>query len=1140
MPAFPGRVVASLLVGTAFTVGALAATGDDLPARFRTPPPETRPWCFWYWMNHHTSRDGITRDLEALQRFGIGTVIIGNIHLPELPVGKVPVLGDEWLELTTFSIREARRLGLEVGFFNCPGWSQTGGPWVSPAQTMRFLTWSETRVAGGRTFQGNLPAPRADFQDVATLAVPVSAEDGVQLQQLAPRVDAPGALDDLRWLLDGNRATVLRFPPDRSEWTLTLTADRPFIARSLTLHPSQADFTLNAELQAAKPDGSYETVRRFRVDRSNNRPNVGPVPHAPVAISFPPVTAAGWRLVLTDISTRDPNAEFLDTPAPTEPKAGIAELELSAAPRVERMMEKQLAKLHPTPKPLWNDYQWPARADRIEEALVTDPTRVIDLTSSIGPDGRLTWTAPVGDWVLLRIGMSPTGITNHPAAPHATGLEVDKMNRTALRQHFDAYVGRVRDRLLAEDRVAFKYLAVDSYEVGSQNWTDDNTARFVRTFGYDPRPWLPVLSGRVVGSADQSDRFLWDLRRLVADRVSYDYAGGLRAIAREAGMKLWLQNYGHWGFPGEFLQYGGQADMLSGEFWAGKDLGDIECRGAASASHTYGLPVTYGEAFTSADFFDYHPYALKARGDWAFAEGVNHLIIQVSMHQPDESRPGTNAWFGTEFNRHNTWFASGRAWTEYLQRCHLLLQTGQNAADVAVFIGEDTPAMTGPTQPAVPDGHAFDYINAEVIQTRLRVERGRFILPDGTSYSLLVLPDRRTMRPELLAKLRELAAAGGAILGPAPERSPSLAGYPASDARVRELAADVWSGRHPNIYGGNDVVGTLRHLRLGPDVAGIEPKRVRWVHRTTPDREIYFLSNQSSEPLTLSPVFRQTGRAPELWDAATGLISRSARFAPVEGRTRVDLSLGPRGSIFVVFPRGEPAVGIASVLRDGRPDTVTRVERDGDAAVARIAANGSYRLQPTEGGALVLDVRDLPPPRTLDGPWQLHFPAGMDTPSSVSLPRLISWSEHSNQAVRHFSGTATYEHTLTVPPDWLAKGRRVVLELGRVEVIAEVSVNGRPAGTAWLPPYRLDVTSLLQPGANPLSIRTSNLWRNRIIGDLKFPDCFPEGPRPKQFQTKLLTLGKWNRDLESLQPSGLLGPVRVFVEQDYPLSFSRR
>ena len=384
-------------------------------------------------------------------------------------------------------------------------------------------------------------------------------------------------------------------------------------------------------------------------------------------------------------------------------------------------------------------------------------------------------------------------MTNVPATPATTGLEVDKMNRAALKAHFDAYTGELLRRTTPAERKSFTHVIADSYETGPQNWTDGLEKDFKESYGYDPLPFLPVLTGRVVQSAAASDRFLWDLRRLVAEKIARDYVGGLRDLCAKNGLKLWLENYGHWGFPSEFLYYGGQSHEVGGEFWAGQSVKNGELRAAASASHTYGFRDVWAEAYTGGPAMINTPRDLKAQGDQSFCEGVTQFVLHVNIHQPDDSKkPGINAWFGTEFNRHNTWFRESKTWIDYLRRSTVLLRAGYPAADVAYFIGEDAPKMNGMRQPEVPVGYDWDFINSDVLLNHLTVKNGRLTLPHGTSYAVLVLPDYPTMRPEVLAKISDLVAAGATVVGKAPDRSPSQQNQPAADARLKQLAAALW------------------------------------------------------------------------------------------------------------------------------------------------------------------------------------------------------------------------------------------------------------------------------------------------------------------------------------------------------------
>jgi hypothetical protein len=867
-----------------FALANMGTAADDFARGFAAPPEQTKPWCYWYWISDNISKEGITRDLEAMARVGIGEALIGNIFLDDIPAGKVKVLSEEWWALVEHAIREGGRTGVNIGMFNCPGWSQSGGPWIKPEQAMRYLVSSETRVKGPTKFEQKLAKPKEQFQDVAVLAFPAPQHDAESLAARSPRITCAPAVEGVGRLADGNSDTALALKGDT---TIEIELAQPLTARSLALTPGETGWSAKCELLAAGDDGQFRSVKSFKFDRSNMKDHVGPMPRGPVTVVFSATTAKRFRLVLASVTG----------------KAALAELDLSPAARIESFVEKQLGKMHPTPLPMWDTYLWPAQPEPDAARLAIPLRDVVNLTSKLAPDGTLRWDVPAGEWVIVRTGMTPTGTRNSPASPEGQGLEVDKMNRAAARAHFDAFIGQMLKRMPASERKAFKRVVADSYEMGSQNWTDGFAATFHQRYGYDPTPWLPTLTGRVVGSADLSDRFLWDLRRLVADHIATDYVGGLRDLCRPHGLQLWLENYGHWGFPAEFLQYGGQSDRIGGEFWATGDLGSIELRAASSCANTYSRPIVSAEAFTGGPPFQSAPASLKARGDWAFCEGVNHFVLHVYIHQPwEDRRPGVNAWFGTEFNRHNTWFESGRAWMDYLRRCCWLLQQGTRVADVAYFIGEDAPKMTGIRQPELSRGCDFDYINAEVILDKLSVKNGLLTLPHGTTYRALVLPELATMRPEVLRKLVALSKAGAKIIGPAPSRSPSLENYPRCDEEVRRLAAEL---------------RTEPRLDIAPDFQS--GKKLLYTHRRDKDADIYFVANPQAQEIATMAAFRVSGKAPELWCPVTGRITCPAVYDETDGTLRLPLHLGPHGSVFVVFREKTDASRVVSVTRNGEP-----------------------------------------------------------------------------------------------------------------------------------------------------------------------------------------------------------------------------
>jgi hypothetical protein len=796
---------------------------------------------------------------------------------------------------------------------------------------MRYVTLPELRLHGPQHFEGKLPVPPGEFQDLAVLAFPAPVGEG-EVAKITSRT------------------------PN----LVTFEMPSPFTARSVTVQPVNV-VNVAAELLASDGGQQYRTVKKFAIDRHNLAVGVGPVPLAPVVATFPATTARFFQLRLS---------------AACE----LGDVRLSPAARVECFAEKSLQKVCQDPHPLYDFYTWPAETEPDTAGLTVKPDAVRDLSKVMAADGALRWDVPAGDWIVLRTAMTPTGTKNGPAPPEATGLEVDKMNRVPLRSHFDAYVGNLLKRLPAADRKSWKHVVADSFETGPENWTDGFAAAFQKRYGYDPMPFLPVMTGRIVGSVDQSDRFLWDLRRLVADRIAQDYVGGLRDLCHEHGMKMWLENYGHWGFPSEFLLYGGDCDEIAGEFWANGSfldqrdtgyLGRFELRDASSAANIYGKPVTWAEAFTGGPAFINSPRDLKARGDWAFCEGINQFMLHVYIHQPtDEKLPGINAGFGSEFNRNNTWFEQSKAWIDYLRRCTVLLQTGKHVADVAYFISEDAPKMVGPQQPALPPGFDYDFINADVIEHRLAVKDGRLALPDGMSYRLLALPESATMRPELLEKLRKLVKAGATLVGTPPSRSPSLENFPKCDAEVQTLAREIWGEADPRqpgehqfgkgrVFWGKSLDTIFAELGLKADFEA--SAKLGFTHRHSDDADIYFVANPQAESLTATAAFRVGDRAPELWWPDSGRIERPAVYDATDGVVRLPLSFGQAGSVFVMFREkaAPPAERIVSVTRGGQNILGTTVKpAASDAVVSDSPNNFSFAVwvKPEDDTTLVREA----------------------------------------------------------------------------------------------------------------------------------------------------------------------------------------
>jgi len=1006
--------------------------------------PDSMPLgVYWYWISDNISKEGVERDLEAMKRVGINRAFIGNVvDGGGIPSPINPLFSPEWWDITHAAMKKAGEVGVEIGMFNSPGWSQSGGPWVKPEQSMRYLANSVIKVKGPQKNASiNLPAVAKDaMADVKIIAYPSNADN----------------------------EKVKNFPVNKKRGE-ALSVDMPvgdMPVRTLIFKvPEGSRIKTDAELYVKEGD-TERLLRKFEIDRSNAALNVGFDPYAPVVISLPETKASAFRLVLT---ARRAEVQAVVT--------------LSSQAEVERYPEKTLAKMFQTPLPMWDDYLWDEQPE-VPVNQCVDPAKVIDLTANVR-NGVLKWDVPEGEWVVMRTAMRSTQVTNGPASKEGTGLEIDKINKDHIGSHFDAFIGEILRRIPEADRKSFKVVVEDSYETGGLNWTDDMGEKFLQVYGYDPTPYLPVLSGVVVGSQDISDRFLWDLRRLIADRVAYDYVGGMRDVSNKNGLTTWLENYGHWGFPSEFLMYGGQSDEIGGEFWSEGSLGDIENHAAASCGHTYGKKRIWAESCTSGGpVFSRYPKVMKQRLDRFFTEGINSTLLHVYIHQAREDlSPGIDAWFGNEFNRKNTWFPHMDVFAKYLKRCNLMLQQGLFTADVAYFIGEDAPKMTGVRNPELPKGYAFDYINAEVLLTRASVKDGKLTLPDGMKYSLLVLPKLETMRPEVLSRIKELVNEGLVILGPAPQRSPSLQNYPAADQTVASLAAELWGsdsekmrvvGKGKVFADGQSIEDVFAAIGVEPDVIIDGSPEALFIHRTLPDGDIYFISNQTDNVVNIKPRFRLTGKAPELWNPLTDEIRDLKNFEVQGSATVVPLQLQPNESSFIVFrKKGKPVAGFNN-------------------------------------------YPELKPLFTVASPWQVSFKNDMIGDAfDVTMNSLEDWSQSQDERIRFFSGIATYKATFKL--DEIPASKPLYISLGDVMVIAKVKINGKYAGGVWTTPYRLNISELVQKGENTLEIEVANNWMNRLIGDLQLPE--------KDRRT-WVKINPWKVD-SPLQKSGLLGPVTL-------------
>jgi hypothetical protein len=1038
---------------------------DKLAEGFVNPPEDQRVGCYWYWIDDKITKEGVIADLHAMKKAGITRAYIGLTG-----GGKdVKFLSEQWWELIHTAMKTATELNVEIGMFNCPGWSQSGGPWIKPSQSMRYLTSVQRLVTGPKKFSEKLSFSGEQLTDVTRLAwgdeyYRCKPEDFRDVKTLAFPVKTANIKNyfagrDAKIIFSSNIADK-KFPvklPENEESSITLTLPESVPAQGLLIQ-IEGSFNSRGELQA-KIDGHFVTVKKFGMDRTDTGLSRGFLPFSPFAISFPKISASEFRIVFRN----------------TNKQSFITGISLTEAPVIERFPEKTLAKMFNSLAPPWNAFMWDSETG--DPSLSIDPKSVIDISGKLAADGTLAWDVPDGDWMILRTGMLPTGVQNTPSVEGGSGPEVDKLSYSLTQYHFDAYLGEILRRIPAEDRKSWKYNIMDSYEKGGQNFTDNFIEIFKQRYGYDPLPYIPAYFGFPVGSPEFSDRFLWDVRRLVADRIAYEYARALADRSHENGQTTWFENYGSWGFAGEFLQYGGQSDEVGGEFWTTDFIGEEEIRCASSCAHTYGKTKVWAEALTSGGgHYTYYPGNLKRRGDWALAEGVNAFILHVYIQQQaDNVYPGVDAWYNIQFNRKNTWFSQLDLYTDYIRRCGYLLQKGVDVSDVAYFIGEDAPKMCGITNPPTPEGYHYDHINAEVLLRDATVIDKKLVLPHGTSYRVLVVPPQDVIRPEVFARIANFADAGLPVIATVrPVRSPSLENYPAADNQVREIAAKLWDNK--KILNTTIADFFKNELKLPPDFVATNPV-LEYSHRKDGDTDIYFITNQSNKRVQASPVFRVFGKQPELWNPVTGTHRLLPAFTQIEENktTSVPIQLEANESAFVVFRKSA-----------------------GQSAKSDLAAN----------------FPEHKTVMTVNSAWTVTFESDeikRGPAKPVIFEELTDWSKHSDERIKYFSGTAIYKTSFELGQK---PGNELYLDFGKVMVMAKIKVNGKYAGGVWTPPYRVDIAPFVKSGNNEIEIEVVSTWANRIIGDRKLP----------AEQRKLHI----NRGPDgNLHESGLLGPVRI-------------
>lgn len=924
---------------------------------------EYKPLTWWHWINGNVTKDGIRRDLLDMKDKGIGGVQLFDTHM-YLPPGPVRYGSKEWYGHVRFAMQICDSLGLEFYMSNSPGWSGSGGPWITLDQSMKKLVYSETNVPAGNTASIMLSRPQAYqdyYKDVAVIAIP-----------------------------------------------------------------------------------------------------------------------AGKAAVSQELITRN----------------GMAKM----------------------PYP-------PENVPKEDTTNALQPNDIIDVTSYFNTTtNKLDWERPRGNWIILRFGYTSTGAKLHPAVEEGTGYEVDKLDTAAVRFQFEQTVGRMIKEAGKYTGKTFKGILFDSFEGGFQNWTATFPDQFKKLKGYNLFKYLPVLTGRKVGSERVTYAFLWDFHDVLTRLFAINYYGTMQKLAHRSHLEMFIEGQGGPMSPAYVDAY---ADVPMNEFWTtGLAARASLIKQTVSIAQVLGKNMVGAESFTATPEggkWQNTPGSMKIAGDYAFVLGINKFIFHTYTHQPFNLEPGfTMGRYGTHFGRTNTWWPYAGAWINYISRCQYLLQQGRTVTDVCLLFPREAVYAFPPKMPGVPEGYDYGICYPDYLATAKWVNN-RLQLPSGASYKMLVLPEYSYMTLATLKDIYRLLMEGCIVSGAPPDAAPDMERTVKDKTAYNELVKKIWenldgksnitrSVGKGKIFRGKPIAEILHQYNFQKDFRIINTTSgdsVKYTHRSTGNAEIYFLSNQTNSKTSFQAAFRVKDLLPEFWEPVSGKVYEADVFKVENGCTQLPISLPPSGSVFVVFRK-------PLSLKNPKTNKTTAKDKP-----------------------LTLQIEDN---------WTVEFLDGRGAPAKIAMPALESWSVNVDSNIRYYSGKAGYTNRFTLSDNQIKQYKTFLLDLGDMADIGEVFVNGRSAGVIWTKPYEADISSFVKKGLNEIKVVIANRWINRLIGDenvpsgyeyeqggskftkgrmRKWPDWMYDSTKQQNTGRYTFTTWKHYSKNDQLVKSGLLGPVII-------------
>ncbi|PTN09530.1 glycosyl hydrolase [Mangrovibacterium marinum] len=1120
-----------ILLAIALVVLAISCEQEKAPkAKVETPTADDATvWTFWHWVHGAVSKEGITADLETMKKQGIGGAYIFAIRdTAGLYENQLVTYSPEWFDVVKYTVKEAKRLGISLGFNTCDGFTTAGGPWITPELSMQKVVWADTIVEGGAQLHFSLPQPedyKGYYEDIATYAYPVAdyEQDSWVIQ---PKVSSNMQEGDLQYLAEKNNDKTFT---SKNEGWIEYAFNEPFTCRTIQISTGWANYQSNRLIVEVSNDGEKFWEHTRLVPPRSGWQDL----YQPNTQAIPPVTAKYFRFVF-ERGGSEPGAEDIDD-AKWSPKLQLKGLRLLSSARINQFEGKNAS--------IWRIAD-ETKMDA-EDGQFVPLNTLINVTEYVSADGVLNWQAPEGKWKIIRMGHTSTGAENYIGGG-ARGLECDKFSEDAVKLQFDKWFGEIYNQVGEDAHGTLTRMLCDSWECGSQNWTAKFPEEFEKRRGYSLMAYLPVMAGIPLENTDVSESVLRDVRETVAELFADKFSGTIAAEAHQLGVKFVEESNAPTGVVDGMLHQK-YVDYPAGEFWFQSPSHDKpnDVLDAISAAHIYGKPVIQSESFTEIRLdWNETPAMLKPYADRNLALGINKIVNHVFVHSPWlDRKPGmTLDKVGTFLQRGQTWWEMSHGFWTYLENSQRLLQKGKPVVDIAVFTGEEIPRRallpdrlvntlpglfgkqrvasekerlknegfpkyemprTVSTQAnmARPEnwidplrGYAYDSFNKDALLNLATVENGKVVFASGMKYSILVIPGNRKMAPqggermsiEVARKLLELLNDGATILmQQKPTKTISLnedrdrlndildemfSGTEKSTELNGEKLKYIQKGKGRLIFGSFEN-SNLEPLGVHPDFTSDATGKLAWNHRNSDEGDIYFIANQTADSLTATMSFRANSKAPVLYNPATGTYAACIYKTDENGRVMIKYPFHSYESVFVLF---------------------------GDKA---------------EAAGEKLQLAHLSSVDTINTVWEVSFAPDFGGPERPqTFETLSDWSKNADDAIKYYSGEAVYKTTF----NWDGDTTGLWLDFGKVCDVAEVSLNDSEPVVLWTAPYRL-ATKGLEKGENRLTIKVSNTWNNRLIGDHRLPED----------QRITWTTAPYRLEGQPLLPAGLLGPVTL-------------